>query len=56
MIVGHNPGVHAIAAHFSKPGDTPHDFPPASLMVLNFIADWDELAQRSAQKQAFWTP
>jgi phosphohistidine phosphatase len=54
MIVGHNPGVHALAVYFSKAGEEPQNFPPASLCILNFNASWKNFARRSGQGIADW--
>lgn len=56
MIIGHNPGMHALALFFSKPGEEPQDFPPASLLALNFDAPWNNLRRHGGHRLALRIP
>lgn len=63
MLVGHNPGVHALADALS--GDAEGDllpkmnrsgFPTASLAVLSFSGSWKSLEHGVGRLVAYWTP
>jgi phosphohistidine phosphatase len=56
MIIGHNPGMHALALYFSKAGEQPREFPPASLLILDFDAAWSKFRGHSGKKIAFRRP
>lgn len=56
MLIGHNPGVHSLAMNYAKTPDHIVSFPPASLCVLAFHADWDNLPRRSGELKNFHNP
>lgn len=56
LIVGHNPGLHQLAASLVKEGDAKAirnmigNFPPGSLAVMQFdVDDWNEVKWRSGK-------
>lgn len=53
MIVGHNPGMHALAAYLSHSGGKLDEFPPASLCVLDFKGGWKSLCRHSGEQLVF---
>lgn len=63
MVVGHNPGMHDLAATLAVPGGTPaharlaRKFPTAAVAVLDFDAeDWSELGPGQGRLVAFVRP
>jgi phosphohistidine phosphatase len=56
MIVGHNPGVHALALYFSKTSEEPREFPPTSLLILNFDVAWNKFQRHGGGRQIFRMP
>lgn len=63
MVVGHNPGMHALALGLSGDGDASglsqlaSKFPTAALAVLRFDCDgWDKVRPESGRLDAFVTP
>jgi phosphohistidine phosphatase len=63
MLVGHNPGMHALAVRLVGEGDAKlraqlaEKFPTAALARIDFAArSWEEVAPRSGRLLAFWRP
>lgn len=63
MLVGHNPGIHALADALAgtAEGDTRHrmntrGFPTAAIAVLSLTGDWKSVEHGVAHLAAFWTP
>ena len=63
MLVGHNPGVHALADALSGTAeDTAHErmnrsgFPTSAMAVLSLTGDWKSVEHGSAHLVAYWTP
>jgi phosphohistidine phosphatase len=63
MLVGHNPGMHALADALSgeADGDT-HErmnrtgFPTSAMAVLSLTGNWKSVEHDAARLVAFWTP
>ncbi len=47
MIVGHNPGMHALAVYFSGRREQPAHFPPATLCALGFDTSWGKIEKHA---------
>lgn len=62
MLVGHNPGMHALAAGLAgegKPADMTAlqtKFPTAGLAVLDFACPWEDISSGSGRLRLFMTP
>jgi phosphohistidine phosphatase len=63
LVIGHNPGLHALAAHLAITGDTGQltqlqdKFPTAALAVFSFsFTTWADLTVQSGHLEAFITP
>lgn len=63
MLVGHNPGIHALADALagSGEGDTlarmnRSGFPTSAMAVLSLTADWKAAEHGAARLVAYWTP
>jgi phosphohistidine phosphatase len=62
MLVGHNPGIHALADALSgdAEGDTrermDRGFPTSAMAVLSLTGDWKSVEHGAARLVAFWTP
>lgn len=63
LVIGHNPGLHALAAHLAITGDAgqlarlDEKFPTAALALFRFsIGTWADLTIQSGHLEAFITP
>lgn len=62
MLVGHNPGMHALACDLVGSGDDTiirslaQKFPTAALAVIDFDCSWRELAPGGGRLRIFMTP
>lgn len=56
MLVGHNPGMHSLAMYFARMTEQLVSFPPATLCILSFDAEWSGLPRRGAELKIFHTP
>lgn len=63
MVVGHNPGVHALADALSGAGDeaarqrmSRSGFPTSAMAVLSLTGDWKSVEHGVAHLVAYWTP
>jgi phosphohistidine phosphatase len=63
LVIGHNPGLHALASHMAATGDASQlarledRFPTAALALFRFdIAAWGELKVKTGHLEAFITP
>jgi phosphohistidine phosphatase len=63
MVIGHNPGLHALALELVGEGDRKalsmlaQEFPTAALAVFSFdVASWKELKSASGHLEHFTTP
>ncbi len=63
LVIGHNPGLHALAAHLAITGDAgqlarlDEKFPTAALALFRFsIGTWADLTVQSGHLEAFITP
>ena len=63
LLVGHNPGMHGLAARLAATGDTrlratlAAKFPTAALALIAFAArDWTELGTQGGELRGFWRP
>ncbi|MEU3726595.1 histidine phosphatase family protein [Streptomyces sp. NPDC031705] len=62
LLVGHNPGIHELAA--ALPGDGPENllrqlrdaFPTCAVAVFDFSGGWRDVARGAGQLTALWTP
>jgi phosphohistidine phosphatase len=63
LVIGHNPGLHALAAHLAISGDAgqlarlEEKFPTAALAVFSFPSPaWGDVTVQSGHLEAFITP
>ncbi|MGP3972021.1 SixA phosphatase family protein [Streptomyces sp. 6N223] len=63
MLVGHNPGIQALADALSGEGEgdalarmNRSGFPTSAMAVLSLTGDWKSVEHGSARLVAFWTP
>lgn len=62
MIVGHNPGIHGLAAMLARSGDAlsmakmAEKFPTAALAVFDFKGGWDDISPGKGKLRVFVTP
>jgi len=62
MVVGHNPGMHALANSLAIRGDElgmaqmDEKFPTAALAVINLVCEWRDIRKERGELRAFVTP